>query len=76
MSKVAHILMSLLAVCMSSLVKCLCRSPLLFLIGLFVHLILSFINCFYILKINPLSIASFPIIFSHSEGCLFTRCCS
>ena len=26
----------------------------------------------YIFQINPLSIASFAIIFSHSEGCLFT----
>ena len=25
----------------------------------------------YILEINPLSVASFAIIFSHSEGCLF-----
>ena len=29
-------------------------------------------NCLYILEINPLSVASFAIIFSHSEGCLFT----
>ena len=27
-------------------------------------------NCLYILKINPLSVVSFAIIFSHSEGCL------
>ena len=27
---------------------------------------------FYILEINPLSIAFFTNIFSHSEGCLFT----
>ena len=26
----------------------------------------------YILEINPLSVVSFAIIFSHSEGCLFT----
>ena len=26
----------------------------------------------YILEINPLSVFSFAIIFSHSEGCLFT----
>ena len=25
----------------------------------------------YIFEINPLSVASFAIIFSHSEGCLF-----
>ena len=28
-------------------------------------------SCLYILEINPLSV-SFAIIFSHSEGCLFT----
>ena len=28
-------------------------------------------NSFYILELNPLSVASFAIIFSHSEGCLF-----
>ena len=26
----------------------------------------------YILEINPLSVVSFAIIFSHSDGCLFT----
>ena len=29
-------------------------------------------NCLYILEINPLSVVLFVIIFSHSEGCLFT----
>ena len=29
-------------------------------------------NCLYILGINPVSVVSFAIIFSHSEGCLFT----
>ena len=29
-------------------------------------------NCLYILEINPLSIVSYAIIFSHSEGFLFT----
>ena len=38
--------------------------------GLLVFLILSCINCLYILEINPLSVASFAIILSHSEGCL------
>ena len=28
-------------------------------------------SCLYILEINPLSVASFAIIFSHSEDCLF-----
>ena len=48
------------------------RSFLHFLIGLFVFLILTYMNCLYILKINPLSVVSFAIIFSSSEGCLFT----
>ena len=28
-------------------------------------------SCLYILEINPLSVALFTNIFSHSEGCLF-----
>ena len=43
-----------------------------FLIGLFVFLILSCMNCLYILEINPLSVVSFDIIYSHFEGYLFT----
>ena len=29
-------------------------------------------SCLYNLEMNPLSVVSFAIIFSHSEGCLFT----
>ena len=44
-----------------------------FLIGFFIFLgFLNCISCLCILKINPLSVVSFAIIFSHSEGCLFT----
>ena len=43
-----------------------------FLIGLFVFLTLSCMSCLYILELDLLSVVSFAIIFSHSEGCLFT----
>ena len=29
-------------------------------------------SCLYILELNPLSVVSFAVIFSHSEDCLFT----
>ena len=56
----------------SSLEKYLFRSFSHLCIGLFVFLVLPCMSCWYILEINPLSVVSFAIIFSHSEGCLFT----
>ena len=65
MSSVEHLFMCLLAICMSSLVFFL-------LFDWVVFLALSCMSCLYILIINPLSVVSFAIIFSHSEDCLFT----
>ena len=60
--------MCLLAICMSSLEKCLFKFFFPLFIGLLVFLILSCMSCLCILEINSLSVESFAIIFSHSEG--------
>ena len=57
---------------MSFLEKCLSSSLAHFLIGSLIFVELSFWSCLFIFEINSLSVASFAIIFSHSEGCLFT----
>ena len=57
---------------MSPLEKGLFRSLDHFLIGSFIFLEFRCRSCLYIFEINYLSVASFAIIFSHSEACLFT----
>ena len=57
-NNVEHLFMYLSAICITCLVKSLFRSSANFLIALF-FLILSYMNCLYILEITPLSIVSF-----------------
>ena len=68
-NNVENFFLYLLAICVSSLEKCIFRSAAHFSIGFF--LLLSCVSCLYILDIRPLSVASLAKIFSYSVGCHF-----
>ena len=72
MTNVEHFFMCFLAISVSSLKKCLFSSVPYFFMGSTIFLEWSCMCYLYIFEVSYLSVASFAITFSHSEGCLFT----